>query len=254
MTEHDSAYDVAAPAWDAGPGRLYRATASALLDAPTVRLAGARVLDVGAGTGIAGMEALRRGAAQVVATDRAAEMLRLNQADRDVLVADACALPFPDASFDVVVAAFLVNHLDDPGAALREFRRVAPAVLTSTFDASWEHPAKTVVDEVMIAAGFEPPSWYAEIKTSNEQVSDPHELARLARGAGYRRVEVTKVDVPTPISGPEAMVEWRWGMAHLAPFVTALDDAARADLRHRAEQAARTLPPVVVPMLALSAW
>ncbi|WP_144119888.1 class I SAM-dependent methyltransferase [Catellatospora sichuanensis] len=37
---------------------------------------------------------------------------------------DATQLPFADASFDTVVANHMLYHLDDPAAALREFRRV----------------------------------------------------------------------------------------------------------------------------------
>ena len=37
---------------------------------------------------------------------------------------DAADLPFPDASFDTVVANHMLYHLDDPDAALREFARV----------------------------------------------------------------------------------------------------------------------------------
>jgi ubiquinone/menaquinone biosynthesis C-methylase UbiE len=253
VSEYAAAYDVASAAWDAGPGRLYRATAAALLDRAPVSLAGTRVLDVGAGTGLAGTVALERGAASVVATDRAPGMLRRNAADRAVVVGDAYALPFADSTFGLVVAAFLINHLDEPGRGLAEFRRVAPAVATSSFDASWDHPAKTVVDEVMVQAGFEPPSWYAEIKSTNEQVSDPDELARTAERAGYTEVDVSRVDVPTGIDDPAAMVAWRWGMAHLAPYVASLDNATRDRLRDRAEAAVAGLPPVVVPMLALSA-
>jgi SAM-dependent methyltransferase len=37
---------------------------------------------------------------------------------------DAAALPFPDASFDSVIAAHMLYHVDDPDAALKEFARV----------------------------------------------------------------------------------------------------------------------------------
>ena len=253
MSEYAAAYDVAASAWDNGPGRLYRATAEALLDRSPVTLHGARVLDVGAGTGIAGTIAIRRGAATVVATDRAPGMLRQNASDREVVVADAYALPFADDAFDLVVAAYLINHLDDPGAGLREFRRVAPALLASSFDESWDHPAKAAIDAVMTEAGYEPPSWYAEIKSTNDQVGGPEALAQLAREAGYTEAEANRIDVPTGIDSAAAMVEWRWGMAHLAPFVAGLDAGPREQLRSRAEAAVAGLPPVVVAMLALSA-
>jgi ubiquinone/menaquinone biosynthesis C-methylase UbiE len=253
VSGHDAAYGVAATVWDDGPGRLYRATAEALLDRAPVPLTGAHVLDVGAGTGIAGTIALERGAAAVVATDRAPGMLRHNATGRSRVVADAYDLPFPDRAFDLVVAGDLVNHLDEPGRGLREFRRVAPAVATSSFHESWDHPAKSVVDEVMARAGFEPPSWYAAIQSTNKQVADPEALAALARSVGYDEVDVALVEVPTGIDDAASMVAWRWGMAHLAPFVAGLDPATREGLRARAEDAAAGLPPVVVPMLALGA-
>lgn len=253
MSGHDAAYGVAASVWDDGPGRLYRATAAALLDRAPVPLAGTRVLDVGAGTGIAGTVAHEKGAASVVATDRAAGMLRRNATDRTVVVADAYDLPFPDDAFDLVVAAYLVNHLEAPDRGLREFRRVAPAVLTSSFHAAWDHPAKAAVDEVMAGAGFAPPDWYALIKATDERVADPDALAALAHRSGYGEVDVAVVDVPTGIDDPTSMVAWRWGMAHLAPFVAGLDPAARERLRARCLDAVAGLPPVVVPMLALSA-
>lgn len=41
------------------------------------------------------------------------------------MASDLCArLPFEDATFDLVYASFVVEHLDDPGAAFREWRRV----------------------------------------------------------------------------------------------------------------------------------
>jgi SAM-dependent methyltransferase len=37
---------------------------------------------------------------------------------------DACALPFPDASFDLVLATDIIEHVDDDVLALGEIRRV----------------------------------------------------------------------------------------------------------------------------------
>jgi ubiquinone/menaquinone biosynthesis C-methylase UbiE len=41
-----------------------------------------------------------------------------------VIHSDAANLPFPDASFDLVYSWGVVHHCEDPGAVLREIRRV----------------------------------------------------------------------------------------------------------------------------------
>ena len=91
---------------------------------------GERFLDVGTGSGGVALRAARAGAsvvgvdlaeAAVEHTRRAAADERL---DAELLVADAQALPFRDASFDVVASAFGVNFARDHAAAARELVRV----------------------------------------------------------------------------------------------------------------------------------
>ncbi|HET7350248.1 MAG TPA: methyltransferase domain-containing protein [Marmoricola sp.] len=253
MSDVGAAYDASGAVWHTGPSRVYEPLAVALLDRAPVDLAGRRVLDVGAGTGIASRVALRAGAALVVAADLAPGMLRLRDPTVRAVVADAQALPFAEASLDLVVAAFSLGHLPDPARGLREARRVAPALAASAFDPSWGHPAKAAVDEVMGEFGFRTPDWYVELKSHESDVEDPDALADLARRAGYDEVEVARVDVETGVATPEAMVDWRWGMAHLAPFVASLGPERRREAREAAEAAVEGQPPVVVPMLALSA-
>jgi SAM-dependent methyltransferase len=85
------------------------------------------VLDVAAGTG----HVARRLAPQVravVALDATRAMLERGRAHAppNVLLVrgDAAALPFLDASFDVVVTRFAIHHFEDPHVQLREMRRV----------------------------------------------------------------------------------------------------------------------------------
>ncbi len=253
MSDIGAAYDASGAAWRAGPERVYRPLAEALLDRSPCDPAGRRVLDVGAGTGVAARSARRRGAARVVAVDLAAGMLAQREPGVLAAVADAERLPFRDGGFDLVVAAFSLGHVPEPARALAEARRVAPALAASAFDPSWGHPAKRAVDEAMAELGFAVPRWYAVLKGSESAVEDPVALAALAETAGYAEVSVERVDVATGVDDPAGMVDWRWGMAHLAPFVAGLPDGVRARARSAAEEAVRGLPPVVVPMLALSA-
>jgi ubiquinone/menaquinone biosynthesis C-methylase UbiE len=96
-----------------------------------------RVLDLGCGTG----QLLRRAAASfpdadLVGVDPAAEMVRQAEASLPADVGAgfvqgaAEALPFGDASFDLVVSTMSFHHWADQQAGLREVRRVlAPGAL-----------------------------------------------------------------------------------------------------------------------------
>lgn len=89
-----------------------------------------RALDVAAGNGNATLAAARRGA-RVVSTDyvaglldRGAERLAAERLGASMQVADAEALPFPDAGFDVVLSTFGVMFAPDQPRAAAEMLRV----------------------------------------------------------------------------------------------------------------------------------
>jgi 2-polyprenyl-3-methyl-5-hydroxy-6-metoxy-1,4-benzoquinol methylase len=93
------------------------------------RTAARRVLEVGAGEGEVSRrlgEALRPEwfVASDVAASCAARLGKTAPGMRCALLS-AEALPFRDESFDMVVACEVLEHLDDPAAALRELRRVS---------------------------------------------------------------------------------------------------------------------------------
>jgi len=92
--------------------------------------AGQKVLDVAAGNGNATLAAARR-FAEVVSTDyvpalleRAAERAKAERLPVTFRQADAEALPFDDASFDVVLSTFGVMFTPDQPQAARELLRV----------------------------------------------------------------------------------------------------------------------------------
>ena len=248
------AYDRSAASWRSGPEAVYARLADALVAVSPVPVAGAAVLVVGAGTAVAAGAALARGARSAVATDIAGEMLRGRPAAVRGVLADAARLPFRDRAFDLVTAAFCLGHLADPARALREIHRVGPAVVASAFPPGPGHPAKAAVDRVFAGVGFRVPAWYQHQKDTLEpRVDDPDGLRDLAERAGYARVQVRRVEVDAGLDTAAAVVAWRLGMAHLAPFVSGLDPAVLARARAEAEEAVAPLVPVVIPMLALSA-
>ncbi len=84
------------------------------------------ILDVGAGTGRIAV-ALQKAGAQVTASDVSDEMLKiLKNKNKNIstVVGDAESLIFPDNTFDLVIATFLIVHLKDPRAFFDEAYRV----------------------------------------------------------------------------------------------------------------------------------
>ncbi|MDQ6847285.1 MAG: class I SAM-dependent methyltransferase [Candidatus Dormibacteraeota bacterium] len=113
---------------------------------------GTRVLDIGCGNGRHAFEALRSGA-EVAATDldeaALAEVVLMAEAMRlegevpaggnlRTVRADARRLPFDDAEFDVVIAAEVLEHIQDDGTAIAElFRVLRPGGLIAVTVPRW---------------------------------------------------------------------------------------------------------------------
>lgn len=120
-------FDAKARGWDE-PAKVARARRVAELIAARVPgLAGARVLEVGAGTGLLGF-ALRERVRHVTLVDGSAEMvsvagekLRAQGARNvDVVKLDLEREPLPGARYDVVCALLVLHHVRDTETLLRK--------------------------------------------------------------------------------------------------------------------------------------
>ena len=132
-----AAYDQKADIYRSADNDVVASTVGHLLPA------GGRLLDVGCGSGglllaLAGQAGFRAGVElSKVAAERAAGV-----ADHVVNAAIPTDLPFPPASFDVVVCADILEHLPDPVAGLR-------------WAASWCRPSGVVVISVPNVANWQ---------------------------------------------------------------------------------------------------
>jgi ubiquinone/menaquinone biosynthesis C-methylase UbiE len=250
------AYSVTGKAWDVGPARIYSRLAEQLVARVPGGVAGHDVLDLGAGTGVAGRAAVRAGATRVVAVDVADGALRVDASARPPAVAaDIRGLPFADASFDSAVAAFSFNHLADPARAAAEAARVLRSgggVALSAYASDDSHPVKRVVEAVCTARGWESPEWYRAVQRDAVPLLATPERALCELGEVLPGARADAVRIGFPDLDAEALVAWRLGMAHVAPFVATLPPHERALMAQEAIDALDGTP--LVRSIVIVSW
>ena len=165
------------------------------------------ILEVGCGTGGLLVALARRGIS-VEGVDIAARWLvvarrRLDDAGLNVplLAANADRLPYPDGSFATVVADSLIEHCNDPAAALGEWRRVlrpgGRLILWSP-----NRTSLTTDPHVRLwGLGFLPRRWavgYVGVRRGGAWLPRTQTIrgaARLVASAGFERIEAGPPDL-----------------------------------------------------------
>jgi ubiquinone/menaquinone biosynthesis C-methylase UbiE len=201
-------WDAKASGYDDFFGQITGRLVEPLLDAVAARR-GVRLLDVATGPGYAAARAAERGAS-VVGVDIAEEMVALAFGLHPQLVfqvASAEALPFPDDSFDAVVANFALLHLARPEMAAAEFFRVlVPGGRLSL--TVWDTPERArlfgVFLDALAEAGADPPE---EIPVGPPffRFSDEQELVHLLDDQRFKNIKIETITFSHPVSSPDAL-------------------------------------------------
>jgi SAM-dependent methyltransferase len=188
-------------------------------------LAGARrVLDIGTGVGTL-LPTLSESApgATVVGVDRAPGMIARAPAEFPRVVTDAARLPFATGSVDVAIAAFMLFHLPEPVAGLREAARVLVDGGRLAL-ANWgpEVPVKAIdiwhdeLDRHGAPAG-------APLVSNHDILDTPGKIAELVSGAGFTDVDMANAPMEYA-PDLERFVEHHTTLGHTARRYAGLPD------------------------------
>lgn len=231
-----------AKTYDRLTGRVTARLVMPLLEAAGVQ-SGTRVLDVACGPGHIAAAAAAKGA-EPVGLDAAEGMVavaRARYAEIAFQQGDAERLPFADASFDAVVAGFVVNHLPHPERALAEFARVVRSGGRVAVTV-WDRPERMrllgvlgeavqgtegVLDPGLPSGGPDP-----------FRFADDVALAALLSGAGLAEAEVRSIAFELDVADTDELWEGLLaGSVRTAALIERQAEPVRRRIRAALEQA-----------------
>lgn len=204
-----------------------------LLHDGTAYPAGAAVLEAGCGVGAQSVILARRSPdARFTSVDLSAGSLAQAAAraaeaglgNIEFLQADILSLPFPEESFDHVFVCFVLEHLPDPGAALRALRRVLRpggtiTVIEGDHGSCYFHPETPEARR----------AWGALVELQSRAGGDSligRRLYPLLAGAGFREVAVAPRVVYADPGRPE------WVEAFVRRIIIPMVEGVRAGALH----------------------
>lgn len=230
----------------------------ALLDTADVAV-GIEVLDLCCGTGVVTAAAARRGAvptgldfsaAMLAESRRAHPRLRFDEGDAE-------APPYPERSFDAVVANFGIHHVPRPdratAAALRMLRP-GGRVAFSTWAAPPDNVAWGLVFDAIRTHG-DPQA--ADAPPSGGNIGTSDAMSGLLRQAGFAEVQASLVHREWVVAAPQQIVAALLrGTVRMAALIAAQPEAARPAIEAAVTQAAaryRGASGFAVPIAAILA-
>ena len=195
---------------------------------------GARWLEIGCGTGVFTELALEKCSPSALsAIDPAQTQIdhaKQRSATRhaDFQVADAIAIPFPNASFDVIVSALVINFISDRPRALAEMRRVArPGAMVAGYvwDFAEELSPSGLFRRGLRRFGVPVPDLPG---ASDSSIAA---LTKLFETAGFDTITTTAIEVALPYTDFDDF--WQAQTSNFSPTtkaINAMSDGERAAL------------------------
>jgi len=239
----DMSFEVSADAYGRFMGRYSRPLAEQFVQLVNVA-PGQRILDVGCGSGaLTSVLVNRVGVDQVSAIDPSesfVQVVRSTYPTMDVQRSRAESLPFPDGTFDVVLAQLVVHFMTDPVAGIAEMARTtAPGGVVAA--SVWDH-----------AGGKGPLSaFWSAVRSWDPSASDESDLPGTAEGhlvelfAAAGLTYVASSSLTITIEHPSFEDWWdpfTLGVGPAGAFVAGMDDVARDNLRDTCRQLLPTAP------------
>jgi SAM-dependent methyltransferase len=240
-------------------GRWSRRVAADFL--PWLQVApGRRWLDVGSGTGIL-TRTILEGAepSEVVGIDPSDGFLgharaQTQDARARFELADARALPFDAATFDVVVSGLALNFVPDPAQAMAEMKRVVrPGGLVALY--VWDYAGEMQMMRYCwdAAAALDPAARELD-EGRRSPMCEPNALIALFVAAGLTRVAVREIVIPTVFRDFDDFWGPFLGGTGPAPaYIASLTPQHRDTLRERLRSTLPSNPDGSIPLKA-RAW
>jgi SAM-dependent methyltransferase len=155
-------------------------------------------------------------------------------------VMDAHQLDFPDSSFDLVCAGFVVHLLDDPAAAAQEIRRVLTP--GGVFSFSVPGAVEDAPEWEFYGALFR--EFQPLIPVGAGRLSRPLDEEQFLATAGFTGISANAIEQRLPV--PDADTFWNWGLSHGSrAFIDALPAEARTEFEARVRAELSTMDPIV---------
>ena len=164
-------------------------------------------------------------AQHVVGIDLDLASLHDNESIRDLCQSSVTALPFADASFDLVTANMVMEHVDNPPRMLREVYRTLRPGGTLVFHTPNSRAFPTVLTRLLPDAIKQRAAYLLDGRESKDvfatfyRANSASEIRRMADGAGFVVVELKLVSTTATFALilPLAAVELLWIRSLRAP-------------------------------------